>query len=359
MQSLCYCLHSLNVTETWHALHDTCHVTYEQVLPVVMLVAVVTNVTNVTVLLLRAHPKGRPSPTPTRRYLLSLGVSHCFVSGVVVVGLAVRRRVGVTYALAFYLAHLEEPLYHVFNCSCSYIILGLSADRFRAVCRPDAYSAAEAYGKAPVRIALAYALPAVMYLPSCFSLSPVYSARHRGWGVAEGPIFKTPGWRAWSVLLEVVHRIVPCVFLVALNLRILRAVARLKSTRASMMLRGEAARRAGGSRHEQRVIYLLLALTLTFLLTNVPATSLKMVYALQNQHCLTNLGLEVARAIANGVEMAGVCSDFFLYFVMNPEYRRDLHALALSACRLCACCAPLTARCPVKEESGDQRSTQS
>lgn len=354
MQAFCHCLDSLNVTEERQALHDICHVSYKLVLPVILLLATVTNLINVAVLL-RANPTGRTNPTPTRTYLLFLGLSHCFVCSVVIVGLAMRKRVGLTYAWAFYLAHLEEPLYNIFNCSCSYIILGLSTDRYQAVCRPHKYSVAKGYQKTPGRIALAYALPAVMYVPNCFSQSPLYSQRHQGWYIAEGAIFNTLAWRVWAVTLEVLHRIVPCAFLVALNILILIAVVRLKSTRASMRSKPK----AGGSRREQRIIYLLLALTLTFLLTNVPATSLKLMAAIENQHCHTSLALEVARAVANCIEMAGICGDFFLYFVMNPEYRRDLHSLVLCLCRLCGCCAPLTARCPLQDESRDHRSTQS
>lgn len=352
MQALCHCLWSHNMTE-WKMLQEVCDVSYRLVFPIILLMAMATNMINVAVLV-RPHPPGRSgaATTTTLTYLLWLALFHCAICFTVIVSLSVRRRMGLTYAWAFYFAHVEEPLYNVFNCSCAYIILGVSTDRYQAVCRPHKYSTTQAYHRMVGRVAVAYALPVFMYLPSCFSQAPQYSDHHKGWLVAQGAIFHTHAWRIWSVSLEVLHRILPSILLVILNLQILLAVLRLKWSNVLVHRRLV----SSVSNREQQIIYLLLALTLAFLVTNLPATCLKLVYLVQEKHCHTNVILEVGRTIANCIEMAGVCCDFFLYFLMNPQYRQSLYSLVL--CVRCGCCTSFVTRRPLQNPP-DQSPTHS
>ncbi|XP_042224425.1 probable G-protein coupled receptor B0563.6 [Homarus americanus] len=345
MQSFCHCLTIFNMTEGWQTLQNVCQVSYKQIFPFILMLAAVTNIINVAVLLRPVHRASRTTSMPTRTHLVWLGLSHCVLCVTVTVALIVRKKVSLVYTWAFYLAHLEEPIYNMFNCSCAFIILGVSTDRYQAVCSPHKYSATLSYHKMPGRVALAYTVSAVMYFPSCFSQAPQYSDHHQGWYITKGAIFDTRAWMIWSVSLEVLHRFLPCALLVVLNLQILRAVVRLKFARTSVRTTA----RAGGSRCEQKIIYLLLTLTLTFLVINLPVAVLKTTYLVQGQHCHTNVTLEVVRSVTNCLELAGICSDFFLYFLMNPEYRRDVHSLMLCVFGLCGCCSSLTNCCPLQD----------
>ncbi|XP_037795263.1 uncharacterized protein LOC119590659 [Penaeus monodon] len=323
MHALCYCLNTLNVTEDSALVADLCLIAYSHVFPVLLSLAVVTNVLN-AVVLLSPHPGSRFQPTPIRKYLLWITLSHCVICATVLLGIWVRDRVGLSYSWAFYFAHFEQPLYDVFNCSYAWIIVGLSRDRHQAVCRPHQYTVAASHERAAWRIALAYAFSVVVYAPHCFAQEPVFSAEHAGWHVTGTDLFSSRAWAAWAVLSQALHRLVPAAILVGLNTKILVAVSRL----------GNSSVRPGGRpgsspsrRRERQITNLLLALTLSFLVTNVPAAAIKLVYIAMGQHCQIHAGMEIARSIANCLEMAGYSADFLLYFLMNPEYRRDLHGL--------------------------------
>lgn len=323
MHALCYCLDTLNVTEDSALVADLCLIAYSHVFPVLLSIAVVTNVLNATVLL-SPHPAGSLQPTPIRKYLLWITLSHCVICTTVVVGVVVRDRVGLSYSWAFYFAHFEQPLYDVFNCSYAWIIVGLSRDRHQAVCHPHQYTVATSHQCAAWRIALAYVFSAVVFVPHCFAQEPVFSAEHGGWHLAGAELFSSIGWTVWAVLSQILHRLVPAIILVGLNTKILLAVSRL----------GNSSVRPGGSpgstasrRRERQITNLLLALTLSFLVTNIPAAAIKLIYIAMGEHCQIHTGMEIARSIANCLEMAGYSGDFFLYFLMNPEYRRDLHGL--------------------------------
>lgn len=349
MHALCYCLASHNLTES-EKLQQVCQVSYKFVLPVLLGVTALTNALNVMVLL-RPRPSSRPhqNRTPARTYLLWLGLSHCAICGVVLVALSFRKRWGLTYAWAFYLAHLEQPLYGLFNCSCAYLIMGLSMERYRAVRQPHQYSNVESSRRRLIKILLAYALPAAFYLPKCFSHAVEYNEQQQGWRVAQGVIFDTVAWRVWSVLLELLHRVVPSVTLMVLHLFILRAVRQVQARRASMCVARQ--RRESTYSWDHQIMYLLTVLTAAFLVSNVPAAVLQLLYIAKADHCSTSLAAELARTVANCLEMMGVCCDFFLYFVMNSEYREDLRSLVMCVCARCVCCSSLVKRYSVNEES--------
>nr|XP_027230451.1 uncharacterized protein LOC113822122 [Penaeus vannamei] len=189
MHALCFCLSTLNVTEDSALVADLCLIAYSRVFPVLLSLAVVTNVLN-AVVLLSPHPGGRFQPTPIRKYLLWITLSHCVICATVLLGIWVRDRVGLSYSWAFYFAHFEQPLYDVFNCSYAWIIVGLSRDRHQAVCRPHQYTVAASHARAAWRIALAYAFSALVYAPHCFAQEPVFRrarglARNRGRSVQQ------------------------------------------------------------------------------------------------------------------------------------------------------------------------------
>lgn len=347
MHALCYCISSRNITES-EQLQQMCQVSYKFVLPVLLGLTALTNALNVMVLL-RPRPSTRPqqNQTPARTYLLWLGLSHCVICSIVLVALSLKKRWGLSYAWAFYLAHLEEPLYGLFNCSCAYIVMGLSMERYRAVGQPHMYSAVEGSGRRVIKILLAYVLPAAFYLPKCFSQAAEYNEQQQGWRVAQGVIFDTVAWRVWSVVLQLLHRVVPSVALVVLHILILRTVRQVQARRASMCVR----KKEKTHSWDQQIMYLLTVLTAAFIVSNVPAAVLQILYIAKADHCSTSLAAELARTVANCLEMMGVCCDFFLYFVMNSEYRQDLRSLVMCVCARWVCCNSLIKRYSVNEES--------
>lgn len=349
MHALCYCIASRNITES-EQLQEMCQVSYKFVLPVLLGLTALTNTLNVLVLL-RPRPTTRPQQnrTPARTYLLWLGLSHCAICGLVLVALSIKKRWGLTYAWAFYLAHIEGPLYGLFNCSCAYIVMGLSMERYRAVGQPHQYSPVEGSRRRVIKILLAYVFPAVFYLPKCFSQAAEYNDQQQGWRVAQGVIFDTVAWRVWSVVLQLVHRIVPSITLVVLHLLILRTVRKVKARRASMCVATQ--RKESIHSWDQQIMYLLTVLTAAFLVSNIPAAVLQLLYIAKADHCSTSLAAELARTISNCLEMMGVCCDFFLYFVMNSEYRQDLRSLVKCVCSRCVCCSSLVKKYAVNEGS--------
>lgn len=318
MQVLCYCLEIEPVSNS-EDVQKVCSLTYSIIFPIIVSMAVVSNVINVLVLAYLHHTS---TQTPSRIYLLWLAITHCLAGIPVLVGITKKPRLGVSFAWAFYFSHLETPLYNALNFVCVYIIVGLSLDRYYAVCKVQKYTQALGFKKAYLTAWLAYVAAFIFYIPYCFYQKPIL--RHNKsdeWDIGEGWLLQEPLWIVWANVVQIFHRIIPGIILIVTNIKIFSTVDKLRKLRQSS--NGNTVR----YQKDRQLLQLLLALTFVFLLTNIPSAVLKMRYMITPGYCDLTYAEEVVRAVSNCLELSGYCFDFFFYFLMNSEYNKGLRNL--------------------------------
>lgn len=323
-------------------------IVYQNVIPVLIALAVSTNLLNIFMLWKvrkKQRQHKRTDMETTYKYLMWLAVTDLLASSSLVPALIhVDRRV-LPYGWAFYYAHLEIPLMNALTSASVYIVVGLSVDRFVAVCFPRRYRNVNAPRLAVVRITLSLVVPLFIYMPHCFYQRVVCSETGQGWtyqGVEA--VTGSLAWHVWEIIVELCHRMVPSIILAVLNLCIIvtfrRIVAQKEGmVRAKRFPKEEAKQDDGGrAQRERRLVHLLVAVVCCFLLTNLPAA----VLALKDT-AGSDFGTfehEVFRAVANCLEMLGFSLNFVLYFFFVREMKRVLFdALALLQSKLC-CVAP-------------------
>ncbi|XP_066960824.1 probable G-protein coupled receptor AH9.1 [Macrobrachium rosenbergii] len=331
MLMLCHCLYLTNNTKNRQALEDACQTAEEtrQLYFALIVVGFLASLINVTVLLRLHLRRKHPSP-PTTGYLLSLAVAQLGLSFTGIFVLAVQHRRRDAPVWVYHATVSAEPVYNLFTCCTSFIILGLSADRYQAICSPHDYSPVFGRRRMKCAVFFSYVVASVLYLPLLFYKVYIYHQVNTQWYIQEEALPSQTAWKVWSMLLEGIHHVVPSFIIVILNTRILIATVQRRRKKAL-----SASRSITHSRRERRTIYLLLAFTVSFLLTNVPSASLRVLYFWPGEFCYVHSDLESVRYLFNVVEVVSYTWDFFLYFLMNQEYRKDLCHLATDCCGRC------------------------
>ena len=318
MHALCLCIpsNSSAYDEQYTQVAKVCDVAYIRIFPILLSVAIVTNTINAMVLI---RVQNRHSPTPSRLCLFWLAVTHCLTCVPLLIGASIRDRTQVRYSWAIYFAHTETPMYNALNCTCAYIIVVLSVDRYKAVCGMHNYSLIQEFRNVPRRILLAYIIPFIVYIPICFVHIPMLNDDGKTYHIGGNEaVFDSIIWKIWAVLLQICHRIIPAIALTVINTKLLTTLTKLKRHREKT----RKVSHRGRSKRDRQLMRVLLALTIVFLLTNVPSGLHYIIYVFFEEVCDINYSMEVLRAVANCFEMTGYSCDFFLYFLMNKEYRR-------------------------------------
>ncbi|XP_064093334.1 probable G-protein coupled receptor AH9.1 [Macrobrachium nipponense] len=320
-------------------------IVYQHVIPVLIALAVSTNLLNIFMLWKvrkKQRQHKRTDMETTYKYLMWLAVTDLLASSSLVPSLIHVDRMVLPYGWAFYYAHLEIPLMNALTSASVYIVVGLSVDRFVAVCFPRRYKNVNAPRLAVVRITLSLVVPFLIYMPHCFYQRVVCSGTGQGWtyqGVEA--VTGSLAWHVWEIIVELCHRMIPSIILAVLNLCIIVTFRRIVAQKESMVrakrFPNEEARQEGDggrAQRERRLVHLLVAVVCCFLLTNLPAA----VLALKDTagSSFGSFEHEVFRAVANCLEMLGFSLNFVLYFFFVTEMKRVLFdALALLQSKLC------------------------
>ncbi|XP_068224522.1 probable G-protein coupled receptor B0563.6 [Palaemon carinicauda] len=326
MESQCFCLHPKcicllmsNITQSqMQPLMNFCRSVNEMetLLIVLFALAVIANLINVTVLSY-LHLNGQQrTATPTRGYLLSLAVSHALVVILGIARLALPSESETFNNWAFFLLY-DETLFLALNLCGIILILGLSVDRYIAVCQPHQYVSTESYERMKIFIAVAYILPGLLYMPHFFYEVPQHVTGDV-WTLKTHTSLQKLLWNIWVITVQLVHDVIPCLLIVGFNVKILCSVVRLGRTRDTML---SSTRALAGNRKEKRIVYLLLALTLNFLVTCIPGALFRGVYTWLGDFCYFNPEHETVMKVCLSLEIAGFTSDSVLYFAMDREYR--------------------------------------
>ncbi|XP_068224520.1 probable G-protein coupled receptor AH9.1 [Palaemon carinicauda] len=269
-------------------------------------------------------------PSPTTSYLLSLAVTQFCLSVCSIFGSAVQHQKRQAPIEVYHATASAEPIYNLFTCCNSFIILGLSADRHHAICFPHSYSPAVGQRRMKYAVIFSYVVASLLYVPIFLYKVYIYIQMNDRWIIEEEALSTQTAWKVWSMILEGIHHFIPSIAIVILNARILAVAVRRSRNKALSQSRS-----VTQSHRERRTIYLLLALTVSFLLTNVPCASLKVLYSWWGDICYVHPNLEGVRNLFNTIEVVSYTWEFFLYFLMNQEYRKDLFNLVTGCCGRC------------------------
>ncbi|XP_068230615.1 probable G-protein coupled receptor AH9.1 [Palaemon carinicauda] len=189
------------------------HIAYSVVAPVIISFGILSNMINLVVLT-------RPSLRgPTFRYLKWLAVDNLLVCVVLLPFTLHSHVTPVPYPAALYFAHLEVPVGNALIASSVYIVVGLSFDRFVAVCYPRKYRNLHSHYVASVRIALSFIIAFIIYIPMAFYkiVVPLQDSPDR-YLIEENLDLVSQRWfTVYEYLLEICVRFAPAVMLAVLN----------------------------------------------------------------------------------------------------------------------------------------------
>lgn len=285
--------------ETLGVVHE---VAYRYLIPALVSVNLFTNLVNVVILGSLGRRQQRPQQqgqATTFRYLLWLAVTDVFLSLFLVVALLHLKRDDLSYGWAFYYAHLETSILNALTSASAYIMLGLSVDRFVAVCYPRRYCSISAPRLANTRIGLSLLVPVLLYVPHCFSQEVICNTNGTGWDYQGAAMASHTSWFVWQVMVELFHRLAPASLLLFLNIRIIYAFRKLLARRKNITS-GKEKEGSGKAQQEQHLVYTLVAIVTTFLLSNLPAAVLALIDTAGSAH--GPLALEVTPVFFSGTK---------------------------------------------------------
>ena len=256
-------------------------IAYRYLIPVLVFINLFTNLLNVVILSsLARRQQQRPQQqgqTTTFRYLLWLAITDVLVSIFLVAALSDLQRDELSYGLAYYYAHMEIPILNALTSGSAYIMVGLSVDRFVAVCYPRRYCSISAPRLANIRIGLSLLVPVLLYIPHGFSQRVICNSQGSGWTYDGTEMNSDTKWFVWQVMVELFHRLIPASLLLFLNIRIICTFRKLMMRRKNITMNKEKKEGEGKGQQDQHLVYMLIAVVTTFLLSNLPAAVLALI----------------------------------------------------------------------------------
>ena len=236
------------------------------------------------------------------RYLLALASSQLATCICIIPSMIVVVRFATSLGMAYYFAHFEIILTNAPSAASVFFMVGLSVDRFAAVWTPTQYHSLNSNHVGLIRIAFSFVLPYTLYIPHCFVLEVCSNndTTPATWTYRPTDMERTSAWHYWSWCVELFHRLIPCLIIVLLHSLI---IYKVKSFNKKFLLRDEdlnhkqpslTAPEASEDCHssttrektnlcrkkkkrqemEQQMTNLLIAMVVTFLITNLPAAIL-------------------------------------------------------------------------------------
>lgn len=102
-----------------------------------------------------------------------------------------------------------------------------SYSRYVAACRPSSYRAVSTPRVASLRIACSLFLPLLFYIPHCFLANIVCNPEGSGWTLKSNEIEEHTVWLIWALIVELCHRLLPSLFIVIFNIKVIAKVRKV------------------------------------------------------------------------------------------------------------------------------------
>ncbi|KAL7635866.1 UNVERIFIED_CONTAM: hypothetical protein RMT77_013683 [Armadillidium vulgare] len=323
---------------------DLNRVAYLYIMPILISTGVITNLINIYALydLSQTKDKKQKGSATTYMYLNWLSVSQLLACVSIIPSLMNLNRENLSFGWAFYYAHFEIFSMNSLTSTCVYIVVGLSVDRFVAVCKPHSYSVLSRVRLALFRILASFMLPPVIYTPLCFFQRVEENVNKTGYIPVENTnVADHRFWIFWNIGVEFCHRLIPAVFIVVLNVCIILKFKKMRnvSGKSHGNKSNSSEQNEGGKRQidsktsackttqeqETKMFALLMGVIIVFLTTTLPAAYLGLTDTFGHKYY--SFEFEVFRAVANLLEILGFSLNFLLYFFLVPQVRKKLEAL--------------------------------
>ncbi|GJQ79490.1 hypothetical protein Trydic_g16343 [Trypoxylus dichotomus] len=228
--------------------------------------------------------------------------------------------------LAFYHTHLELFLGNGCLGVGVLMLLALTLERYVSVCLPG--HVRPILGPPHRVVLLIPTATFLLYLPAAFrseiilcrlhTVEAIIYSRRDVASVVNHPIFSI-----YTVILELMFKVIPIVLLAALNVRILIVYRRSCEKRRRMTL----CRTASGEEdprkfaEERRLVLLLGSTSILFLVCISPMVILNVTLSDDN---LRLYAYQVFRALANLLEVTNYSITFYIYCLFSEDFRNTL-----------------------------------
>ncbi|XP_042218082.1 probable G-protein coupled receptor B0563.6 [Homarus americanus] len=304
------------------------YVAYGIIAPIIISVGLVGNL--LTIIILRL-PQFRGV---TYTYFLALAISD-FLSLTISISLLHHLLVEATplYSTAVWWSYCEILFDNIPLSTSVVIVACIAIDRFFSVCRPTDFKRIHTSRYARAGILGSVILAVVIWLPVCALKEP------KLYNECETSSFVPPDNRTWWVacmkidirnsfyfiayqwIRQTIVTFVPIIVLTVSNTLIVKEFIRLRKRKDQMsgsdQLQDNPVTESR-RRNDQHLVSLLMAVMISFFITQVPSGVLG---ALYTDNLAGHLKFEIFRAVANNLELLNHALNFYLYVLCSKPIR--------------------------------------
>lgn len=310
-------------------IEETRFVSYSILAPIIVIVGMVGNLLTIFVLRL---PQFR-GVTYTLFFVLAISdlLSLFFSISLLVHLLEEGTR---AYSTAAWYSYCEVIFTNGPMCTSTFVIIIITVDRYFSVCRPAQFKTIHTKRNARIGIGLSLALALIAWGPSValkepklYQDCPTTSFEPPGggkWWVScmKSEVRDSPWFVGYSWARQAVTIFIPVVVLAVLNSLIVKEFLRLRRKKKRMMMGGGQPKDSPAAeqrkKHNQHLIHLLAAVTISFFVTIVPSGIFG---ALYDENLSTRFKFELFRALANDLEILNHALNFYLYILYSKPIR--------------------------------------
>uniref|UniRef100_A0AC35U0P4 G_PROTEIN_RECEP_F1_2 domain-containing protein n=1 Tax=Rhabditophanes sp. KR3021 TaxID=114890 RepID=A0AC35U0P4_9BILA len=293
-------------------------IAYCYILPVICVFGIIGNIMNVITL------ASRRLKAVSYMYLKALAIADllCMIFVLLFVTSETLVNLGFTfnrrYLFGFYQAHLMLSLINWALSTGVFVVVALSIERFVSIVFPLHFRAWNSPSRVYKAIAIAYTLPAIMYIPYGFGRysigSRIADDGHVVYMAIDSEISLTFEWQIYKWTRECLLRFVPIVTLTILNGKIMFAFRK----RQKMFARLTKKSSNPHSSKDENLLYLLGGIVVMFFICNIPA-AINLV--LINETVKKRVDYQIFRAVANLLEITNHASQFYIFISCSTDYR--------------------------------------
>lgn len=323
------------------------YIAYSVVAPVIVGIGILGNILNLFVLT-RPFLKGG-----TRVFLTALAISDL---GVMLSAIPMVFRLnnshGTTISSAFYHAHIEIFLTNIFIGSSVFIVVCLTVERYFSVCLPTVFRSVHTKRNAKKAIFGSFLTSIIVGIPlTTLKIVCVNnkSSNCTKFSIQENTIITdTIYWNIYLLISECIVRIGPFFVVATLNVLIIKKFrvisAKRKLLRTALCKNNHKnmfaynkdpnfrkSLRNRRFQEEKRLIRLLRAIVLLFLITMTPTAVLSILYSEKYEPAFE---FQVFRATANNLELANFALNFYVYCLCSKDFRTAL-VKVVTGCFMC------------------------
>ncbi|XP_064090635.1 probable G-protein coupled receptor B0563.6 isoform X2 [Macrobrachium nipponense] len=237
------------------------------------------------------------------------------------------------YSTAAWYSYCEVVFTNGPMSTSTFVIVIITVDRYFSVCRPTQFKTIHTKRNARIGIALSLALALIAWGPSIAlkepklyqdcKTTPFEPPGDGEWWVScmKSEVRDSTWYVGYSWVRQAVTIFIPVVVLAVLNALIMKEFLRLRRKKR-LMLGGQQPKDSPAAeqrkKHNQHLIHLLAAVTLSFFITIVPSGIFG---ALYDENLSTRFKFEVFRALANDLEILNHALNFYLYILYSKPIR--------------------------------------